>query len=72
MLILIMKLKLGINIIIDAGTKYINGHSDVLIGFVSSDNKYSKDIITNKEYLNSLMELLAPYIQDKDKKNVRE
>ena len=31
-------------------------------------NKYSKDIITNKEYLNSLMELLAPYIQDKDNK----
>ena len=28
-------IKLGINIIIDAGTKYISGHSDVLIGFVS-------------------------------------
>jgi len=37
-------IKLGINIIIDAGTKYINGHSDVLIGFVSSDKKYSKEI----------------------------
>ena len=36
--------KLGINIIIDAGTKYINGHSDVLIGFVSSDKKHSKEI----------------------------
>jgi hypothetical protein len=31
-------------------------------------NKYSKDIITNKEYLNSLMELLAPYIPDKENK----
>ena len=37
-------IKLGINIIIDAGTKYINGHSDVLIGFVSSDKKYSRQI----------------------------
>ena len=37
-------IKLGINIIIDAGTKYINGHSDVLIGFVSTDKKYAKQI----------------------------
>tara|TARA_Y100001970_G_scaffold123330_1_gene152888 strand:+ start:774 stop:1934 length:1161 start_codon:yes stop_codon:yes gene_type:complete len=37
-------IELGINIIIDAGTKYINGHSDVLIGFVSSDKKHSKQI----------------------------
>ena len=37
-------IKLGINIIIDAGTKYINGHSDVLIGFVSSDKKHFKPI----------------------------
>jgi len=37
-------IKLGINIIIDAGTKYINGHSDVLIGFISSDKQYAKKI----------------------------
>ena len=37
-------LKLGINIVIDAGTKYINGHSDILIGFVSSDKKHAKPI----------------------------
>jgi cystathionine beta-lyase len=37
-------MKLGINIIIDAGTKYISGHSDVLIGFVSSDKKNAKKI----------------------------
>ena len=37
-------IKLGINIIIDAGTKYINGHSDILIGFISSDKKHSKPI----------------------------
>ena len=37
-------IKLGINIIIDAGTKYISGHSDVLIGFVSSDKKNAKRI----------------------------
>ena len=42
-------IKLGINIIIDAGTKYISGHSDILIGFVSSDKKYAKKIrITSK------------------------
>ena len=38
--------KLGIDIIIDAGTKYVNGHSDVLIGFVSSNKKYEKKIRT--------------------------
>mgnify|MGYP001163652171 FL=1 len=37
-------IKLGVNIIIDAGTKYINGHSDVLIGFLSSDKKHAKKI----------------------------
>ena len=37
-------IKLGINIIIDAGTKYISGHSDILIGFVSSDKKNAKKI----------------------------
>ena len=37
-------IKLGVNIIIDAGTKYINGHSDILIGFISSDKKHSKSI----------------------------
>ena len=37
-------IKLGINVIIDAGTKYINGHSDVLIGFISSDKKHYKKI----------------------------
>ena len=30
---------LGINIIIDAGTKYISGHGDVLLGSISSDKK---------------------------------
>ena len=40
-------IKLGINVIIDAGTKYINGHSDVLIGFISSDKKHSKKIRWN-------------------------
>ena len=35
-------IKLGIDIIIDAGTKYINGHSDVLIGFVSSNKNIPK------------------------------
>ena len=39
-------IKLGIDIIIDAGTKYISGHSDVLIGFVSSNKKYAKKIRT--------------------------
>ncbi|MFL2543426.1 MAG: trans-sulfuration enzyme family protein, partial [Alphaproteobacteria bacterium] len=37
-------IKLGINVVIDAGTKYINGHSDTLIGFVSSDKKHAKQI----------------------------
>ena len=29
-------------------------------------NKYSKDVITNKEYLNLLNELMLPYIENKD------
>ena len=37
-------LKLGINIIIEAATKYINGHSDILLGFVTSDKKNAKKI----------------------------
>ena len=42
-------IKLGINIVIDAGTKYISGHSDVLIGFVSSDKTHAKKIrVTSK------------------------
>ena len=36
--------KLGINIVIEAATKYINGHSDVLLGLISSDKKTSKRI----------------------------
>ena len=44
-------LKLGINVVVDAGTKYINGHSDVLIGFVSSDKKTAKQIRTIKNTL---------------------
>jgi cystathionine beta-lyase len=43
--------KLGINVVVDAGTKYINGHSDVLIGFVSSDKKTAKQIRTTKNTL---------------------
>lgn len=35
---------LGINIIIDAGTKYISGHGDVLLGCISSDKKHSSII----------------------------
>ena len=37
-------LKLGVNIIVEASTKYINGHSDVLLGFVSSDILTAKKI----------------------------
>ena len=36
---------LGIDIIVDAGTKYINGYSDVLIGFVSSRKQQDAKII---------------------------
>ncbi len=44
-------INLGVNIIIDAGTKYVNGHSDVLIGFLSSDKKYSRKIRTASKTL---------------------
>jgi len=37
-------LKLGVNIIVEAATKYINGHSDILLGLVTSDKKTAKKI----------------------------
>ena len=37
-------IKLGANIIVEAATKYINGHSDILLGIISSDKKTSKMI----------------------------
>jgi len=37
-------LKLGVNIIVEAATKYINGHSDILLGFISSDKDTAKKI----------------------------
>ena len=37
-------LKLGVNIVVEAGTKYINGHSDILLGFITSDKKTAKKI----------------------------
>ena len=37
-------LKLGVNIIVEAATKYINGHSDILLGFISSDDKTAQKI----------------------------
>ena len=35
---------MGVNIIVEASTKYINGHSDVLLGFISSDILTAKKI----------------------------
>ena len=36
--------KLGINIIVEAGTKYISGHSDILLGFIITDKTTAKQI----------------------------
>jgi len=36
--------KLGVDIVIEAVTKYINGHSDVLLGVIASTKKFSKVI----------------------------
>ncbi len=33
---------LGIDVVIEAATKYINGHSDVLLGIIASTKKYSR------------------------------
>ena len=37
-------LKLGINIIVEAGTKYISGHSDILLGFITTDKSTAQKI----------------------------
>tara|TARA_Y100000590_G_scaffold464504_1_gene634120 strand:- start:912 stop:2072 length:1161 start_codon:yes stop_codon:yes gene_type:complete len=37
-------LKLGVNIIVEAATKYINGHSDILLGLIASDKHTSQKI----------------------------
>ena len=34
--------KLGVNIIVEAVTKYISGHSDILLGTISCDKKTAK------------------------------
>ena len=36
--------KLGVDIVIEAATKYINGHADVLLGIVASTKQFSKKI----------------------------
>jgi len=36
--------KLGVNIVVEAATKYINGHSDILMGFICSDISTAKII----------------------------
>ena len=36
--------KFGVDIVIEAATKYINGHADVLLGLIASNKKYSKII----------------------------
>ncbi len=38
--------KLGVDIVIEAATKYINGHSDLLLGIIASKKKYSNKIRT--------------------------
>jgi len=47
----------GIDIIIEAGTKYISGHSDVSIGFVASSGETSKHI---REYTKNIGLCVAP------------
>ena len=37
-------LKLGVNIVVEAATKYINGHSDILLGLISSDSSTANQI----------------------------
>tara|TARA_Y100001970_G_scaffold155988_1_gene190973 strand:- start:1475 stop:2638 length:1164 start_codon:yes stop_codon:yes gene_type:complete len=37
-------INLGVNIVVEAATKYINGHSDILLGLISSDKKTAKKI----------------------------
>ena len=37
-------LKLGVNIVAEAITKYISGHSDILLGIIVSDKKHAKKI----------------------------
>ena len=36
--------KLGVDIVIEAATKYINGHADILLGLIASNKKYSNQI----------------------------
>tara|TARA_B100000029_G_C17516715_1_gene938382 strand:- start:431 stop:1588 length:1158 start_codon:yes stop_codon:yes gene_type:complete len=36
--------KLGVDIVIEAATKYINGHADILLGLIASNKKFSKQI----------------------------
>lgn len=49
--------KHGIDVIIEAGTKYISGHSDVSIGFVASSGEIAKRI---REYAKNIGLCVAP------------
>jgi cystathionine beta-lyase len=49
--------KHGIDVIIEAGTKYISGHSDVSIGFVASSGETAKRI---REYAKNIGLCVAP------------
>jgi cystathionine beta-lyase len=47
----------GIDLIIEAGTKYIAGHSDVSIGFIASNGKIAKTV---RSYLNNMGVCVGP------------
>ena len=39
--------KLGVDIVVHSATKYLNGHGDIIAGFVCCDSKYYPQVLTN-------------------------
>ncbi len=55
-------LDLGVDIVIHSGTKYISGHSDVLIGLVGTSKNYYKNIVIIRKTLGAVPDAFQSYL----------
>jgi cystathionine beta-lyase len=63
-------LKLGIDIVIHSGTKYLNGHSDVCCGAVVTSNELMKDIIDIAYSHGGVLDAHACYLLERGMKTL--
>ena len=63
-------LKLGIDIVIHSGTKYLNGHSDVCCGAVVTSNELMKDVIDIAYSHGGVLDAHACYLLERGMKTL--